>query len=170
MELRDQGMTWNEDGRIAGYDSFRRLEPLSEGQATNPPRLGRWQQVLANALDENVAVGVRATVTDNLGRAPTRAELTAARRAAHSLAVLGRARVLHVPGATWTPNTGSQLSGAGEAECDHERHSASRLAVSWRSRSWQQESSGHVLDHGIEFTHRCSGRIDEMGRHDLYSA
>jgi hypothetical protein len=44
----------------------------------------------------------------------------------------------------------------------------------WRfpggSRSWQQESSGHVLDHGIEFTHRCSGRIDEMGRHDLYSA
>jgi|SRR5215211_471326 len=129
-----------------------------------------WQQVLANALDENVAVGVRATVTDNLGRAPTRAELTAARRAAHSLAVLGRARVLHVPGATWTPNTGSQLSGAGEAECDHERHSASRLAVSWRSRSWQQESSGHVLDHGIEFTHRCSGRIDEMGRHDLYSA
>src|SRR5215211_2737486 len=91
-----------------------------------------WQQVLANALDENVAVGVRATVTDNLGRAPTRAELTAARRAAHSLAVLGRARLLHVPGATWTPNTGSQLSGAGEAECDHERHSASRLAVSWR--------------------------------------
>ena len=30
---------------------------------------------------------------------PTRAELTAARRAAHSLAALDRAQVLHVPGA-----------------------------------------------------------------------
>lgn len=50
-------------------------------------------------LDKNVAIGVRAAVADHLGRAPTRAELTAARRAAHSLAALGRARVLHVAGA-----------------------------------------------------------------------
>ena len=50
-------------------------------------------------LDKNVAIGVRAAVADHLGRAPTRAELTAARRAAHSLAALGRARVLHVSGA-----------------------------------------------------------------------
>jgi hypothetical protein len=39
-----------------------------------------------------------AAVADHLGRAPTRAELTAARRAAHGLTALGRARVLHVPG------------------------------------------------------------------------
>ena len=50
------------------------------------PRLGRWQQVLADALDQNLAIGVRAAVADHLGRTPTRAELTAARRAAHSLA------------------------------------------------------------------------------------
>jgi hypothetical protein len=61
--------------------------------------LGRWQQVLADALDQNLAVGVRAAVVDHLGRTPSRAELTAARRAAHGLAALGRARVLHVPGA-----------------------------------------------------------------------
>ena len=60
--------------------------------------MGRWQRVLTNALDENLAIGVRATVADHLGRAPTRAELTAARRAAHSLAALGRAHMLHVPG------------------------------------------------------------------------
>jgi hypothetical protein len=102
------------------WSRYRRARP------PKPPRLGRWQQILANALDENVAVGLRATVTDNRGRAPTRAELTAARRAAHSLAVLSRARVLHVPGADLDANRGSQLSGAGEAECDHERHSASR--------------------------------------------
>jgi hypothetical protein len=63
------------------------------------PRSGRWQQVLADALDLNLDVGVRAAVADHVGRAPTRAELTAARRAAHGLAANGHARVLHVPGA-----------------------------------------------------------------------
>jgi hypothetical protein len=73
----------------------------SRYRGARPPksqRLGRWQQVLAGALDQNLAIGVRAAVADHLGRAPTRAELTAARRAAHGLAALGRARVLHVPG------------------------------------------------------------------------
>jgi hypothetical protein len=51
--------------------------------------------MLADALDQNLAIGVRAAVADHLGRAPTRAELTAARRAAHGLAAHGRARVLH---------------------------------------------------------------------------
>ena len=50
-------------------------------------------------LDKNVAIGVRAAVADHLGRAPTRAELTAARRAAHSLAALGGACVFYMPGA-----------------------------------------------------------------------
>jgi hypothetical protein len=75
------------------------MEPVSKGPPPKPPRLGRWQQVFAEALDQNLAVGVRATVIDHLGRAPTRAELNAARRAAHSFASTGRARVLYVPGA-----------------------------------------------------------------------
>jgi hypothetical protein len=70
--------------------------------------LGRWQQVLAEALDQNLAVGVRAAVADHLGRAPTRAELTAARRAAQSLAHSGRARVLHVPGADAVASAGDR--------------------------------------------------------------
>jgi hypothetical protein len=70
--------------------------------------LGRWQQVLADALDQHLALGVRAAVADHLGRAPTRAELTAARRAAHSLAALGRAQVLHVPGAQADADTGDR--------------------------------------------------------------
>ena len=76
--------------------------------APRPPRLGRWQQVLAEALDNNLAFGVRAAITDHLGRAPTRAELIAARRAAHSLAALGHARVLHVPGADGKTNAGDR--------------------------------------------------------------
>jgi hypothetical protein len=52
--------------------------------------------------------GVRAAVADHLGRAPTRAELTAARRAAHGLAAIGRARVLHVPGADGNDNAGDR--------------------------------------------------------------
>ena len=72
------------------------------------PRLGRWQQVLADGLDQNLAIGVRAAVADHLGPVPTRAELTAARRAAHSLVTLGRARVLHVPGADGDDNAGDR--------------------------------------------------------------
>jgi hypothetical protein len=44
----------------------------------------------------------------DLGRAPTRAELTGARRAAQSLAALGRASVLHVPGADADAITGDR--------------------------------------------------------------
>jgi hypothetical protein len=93
LELRDQGLTWNEvakqvDMTVSGvWSRYRRARP------PKPPRLGRWQQVLADALDQNLAIGVRAAVADHLGRAPSRAELTAARRAAHSLAALGRAPV-----------------------------------------------------------------------------
>ena len=54
------------------------------------------------------AIGVRAAVADHLGRAPTRAELTAARRAAHGLAALGRARVLHLPGSDGDANAGDR--------------------------------------------------------------
>src|SRR5215211_970853 len=91
-------MSWTEvaeqvDMTVSGaWSRYRRARP------PKPSRLGRWQQVLADALDQNLAVGVRAAVADHLGRTPTRAELTAARRAAHRLAALGRARVLHVPG------------------------------------------------------------------------
>ena len=78
------------------------------GRSPQSPRLGRWQQVVAYALDQHLAIGVRAAVSDHLGRAPTRAELTAVRRAAHNLAALGRARLLHVPGADAEGNTGDR--------------------------------------------------------------
>jgi hypothetical protein len=39
---------------------------------------------------------------------PTRAELTAARRAAHGLAASGRARILHVPGADGDADAGDR--------------------------------------------------------------
>jgi hypothetical protein len=104
MELRDRGLTWKKiaeqvDMTVSGaWSRYRKARP------PKPPRLGRWQQVLADALDLNLAIGVRAAVADHLGRAPTRAELSAARRAAHSLAGLGRARILHVPGADGEDN------------------------------------------------------------------
>ena len=86
LELRDQGLTWNEVATQLGmtvsgaWSRYRRARPAK------PPRLGRWQQVLADGLEKNLAIGVRAAVADHLGRAPTRAGPTAARRAAHSLA------------------------------------------------------------------------------------
>jgi hypothetical protein len=59
-------------------------------------------------LDHNLAIGVRAAVADHLGRAPTRAELTSARRAAHGLAAVGRAPVLHVRGADADGDSGDR--------------------------------------------------------------
>ena len=82
LELRDQGLTWNEiaeqvDMTVSGaWSRYQRSRP------PQPSRLGRWQQVLADALDQHLAIGVRAAVADHLGRAPTRAELNAAPRAA----------------------------------------------------------------------------------------
>jgi Homeodomain-like domain len=108
LKLRDQGRTWSEVAeqvdmtRSGAWSRYRRARPAKS------PRLGRWQQVLADALDQNLAIGVRAAVADHLGRAPTRAELTAARRAAHGLAALGRARVLHVAGADADDNAGDR--------------------------------------------------------------
>jgi predicted DNA-binding transcriptional regulator AlpA len=99
LDLRDQGLTWTEvakrvDMTVSGtWSRYRKARP------PKPQRLGRWQQVFAEALGQKLAVGVRAAVIDHLGRVPTRAELNAARRAAHSFASTGRARVLYVPGA-----------------------------------------------------------------------
>jgi hypothetical protein len=108
VALRDHGLTWNEIAeqvnmtRSGAWSRYRKARP------PKPPRLGRWQQVLADALDQHLAIGVRAAVADHLGRAPTRAELTAARRAAHSLAASGRARLLHVPGEDGEANGGDR--------------------------------------------------------------
>jgi predicted DNA-binding transcriptional regulator AlpA len=70
IELRDQGLTWNEiaeqvDMTVSGVWSLYR-----RARSPKPSPLGRWQQVLADALDQNLAIGVRAAVADHLGRAP----------------------------------------------------------------------------------------------------
>ena len=58
--------------------------------------LGRWQQVLMEALAEHTAVGVRAVVVSHLGREATRAEIEAARRAAHRLELRGQLKTVQV--------------------------------------------------------------------------
>jgi Helix-turn-helix domain/Sigma-70, region 4 len=108
LELRDQGLTWPEIAEQVGMTVSGAWSRYQRALPPKSPRLGRWQQVLADALDKNLAIGVRATVADHLCRVPTRAELIAARRAAHSLAALGRARVLHVPGADGNDNAGDR--------------------------------------------------------------
>jgi Sigma-70, region 4/Helix-turn-helix domain len=91
FELRDQGLTWPEIAEQVGMTVSGAWSRYQRARPPKFPRLGRWQQVLAEALDENLAFGVRAAVADHLGRAPTRAEVNAARRAAHSLAASNHA-------------------------------------------------------------------------------
>jgi hypothetical protein len=56
LKLRDQGLTWNEvakqvDMTVSGaWSRYRKARPPKS------QRLGRWQQVLADALDQNVAI------------------------------------------------------------------------------------------------------------------
>jgi hypothetical protein len=106
LELRDKGMTWNEVAEEADMTVSGAWSRYRTARPPKPPRFGRWQQVLADALRQNLAIGVRAAVADHLGRAPTRAELTAARRAAHGLAAMDLAHVFHVPGADADANAG----------------------------------------------------------------
>jgi predicted DNA-binding transcriptional regulator AlpA len=108
LELRDQDLSWTEVAEQIGMTRSGAWSRYRKARPPRSPRLGRWQQVLADALDQNLAIGVRAAVADHLSRAPTRAELTAARRAARSLARLGRARVLYVAGADADDNAGDR--------------------------------------------------------------
>lgn len=59
-------------------------------------RLGRWQQLLVDALAEREKVAVQAVVEQHLGRPASRAELNAAQRAAHLLAGRGGAAISYV--------------------------------------------------------------------------
>ncbi len=56
----------------------------------------QWRDILVAALIQQDAISVRGTVITHLRRTPTRAEFTAARRAAHGLAASGQATILRV--------------------------------------------------------------------------
>jgi hypothetical protein len=60
------------------------------------PRPRQWRDILTFALAQREAISVRSTVINHLRRTPTRAEITAARRAAHGLASSGQATILRV--------------------------------------------------------------------------
>ena len=64
--------------------------------STSRARPRRWREVLAFALAQQEAISVRGTVVSHLRRTPTRAEITAARRAAHRLVSSGQATMLRV--------------------------------------------------------------------------
>ena len=104
-DLYTQGWTLRQIGAELGVSRTTVSEQLRQAGVT---MRRACSQVLADALDQNLAIGVWAAVADHLGRAPTRAELTAARRAAHSLPTSGRARVFHVSGPDGDGSTGDR--------------------------------------------------------------
>lgn len=79
----------------AGRSAVTRWADLRIDQPP-PLRLGRWQQAVMDALDLHEVVGVRAVVEGHLGRRGTRAESTAAQRAARRLARSGQVHPAHV--------------------------------------------------------------------------
>jgi hypothetical protein len=71
VKLRDQGLTWNEvaeqvDMTVSGaWSRYQRAQPPESA------RLGRWQEVLADALDQNLAIGVRAATSGSASGPPS---------------------------------------------------------------------------------------------------
>jgi hypothetical protein len=63
---------------------------------TAPIRITPWQKMLAGALNEHDAICVRATVITPPWSEADRAQITAARRAAHRLVAADLARTVHV--------------------------------------------------------------------------
>ena len=84
------------------WSGYRRARPQ------RPPHLGRWHQVLADAIDQNLAIGVRAAVADHLGRAPTLRGPHGRSPSRPQSRSSGRPRVLHVPGADADANAGDR--------------------------------------------------------------
>jgi hypothetical protein len=79
---------------------YYRARPAKRSDASvsaAPVRMIPWQKVLAEALIEHEVIGVRSAVMAHLGHEPTRAQITAARRAAHRLVAADLARAMHVP-------------------------------------------------------------------------
>jgi hypothetical protein len=66
LELRDQGLTWNDVAKQVDMTASGAWSRYRRARPPKPPNLGRWQQVLADALDH--AIGVRAAVADHLAR------------------------------------------------------------------------------------------------------
>jgi hypothetical protein len=106
LDLRDQGLTMTAvaaqvgmsvPGAWARYYRARPTERAGASVSTAPVRMIPWQKVLAAALNEHEVIGVRAAATAYLGHEPTRAQITAARRAAHHLVAADLARAVHVP-------------------------------------------------------------------------
>jgi hypothetical protein len=64
LELRNQGLTWTEVSEQVGMTVSGAWSRYRRAEQPEPQRLGRWQQVLADALDQNLAIGVRAAVAD----------------------------------------------------------------------------------------------------------
>ena len=62
LELRDQGLSWSEVARQVDMTVSGAWSRYQKARLPKPPHVGRWQQVLADALDQNLAIGVRAAV------------------------------------------------------------------------------------------------------------
>lgn len=66
---RDQSQTGPEIAGQVGMTVSGAWSRYGRARPPKPPRLGRWRQVLADALDQNLGIGVRAAVADHRGGA-----------------------------------------------------------------------------------------------------
>ena len=56
LELRDHGLTWNEVAERVGMTRSGAWSRYRRARPPKPQRLGRWQQVLVDALDQNLTI------------------------------------------------------------------------------------------------------------------
>ena len=102
-KLRHQGLTSTEVAEQVGMTRSGVWSRYWKARPPQQPRLGNRSRCSRTRLRRILRLVSEQPSLNHLGRAATRAKLTAARRAAHGLAALGRARVLHVPESMRTP-------------------------------------------------------------------
>lgn len=107
--LYESGLTMAESADRLKIDPSAAWARHLEVRDRRGVRPGRWHQVLLEALESSPAVLVVATATAALGRAPTRAEAAAVRRAARELDRVGVADLGHVT-VTWNGRPAAYLS------------------------------------------------------------
>ena len=108
------------------------------------PVVVQWHRVLDRALSESAVVTVSDAVTEHVGRAPTRSEMSAARRAAHRYAATGEAQEAVL--STVVDGTARRVLVLARPEVDLHDVSALRRSVAKRARELDKPQGQNTKD------------------------
>ena len=134
---------------------------------TPPPRFGRWQQVIMDALAQYELVGLRAVVEGHLGRRPVKAESTAAQRAARLLARSGHVRLAHIRVPTTRGRRSAELLVIGRTEVDLRTITDEAMKTAAIRRVAPADRTSEALDIIMETVCQAAAHVADIDLHTV---